>query len=1149
MKQIAIILTMLVSLSVSAKPKQEIRPEVWGSKKLKPYTYQYDAGLYFWDDRSGDMNRIYKYGKMTDEEYNQLILDMLVYHKIYEFKTITYAMHQINKSSYKSVSNWDYDGNDEIDATSSAYNHKDIRVGKRLSIENYVNKKYPGYGSPGIAKNAYHGGTSGQGYYSRWDKDLGVWMDRPHGFYHDDTIDYNYLPEIKEGNNRYSIGTDYSIEHGNLFPANFRVWFDVKHDDTLTGLGVVDNDAIKVYNPEGVFIYVYDFDEYRKASSDWALHDRILFGMEDDYEDDIKSPYEERYGVKGLPRMCKFTYGPIINEANSDALIASRVFIHLRTELAKEYLVANLHPAPDMDFSIWDYKYSPRKDNLKESVIYPGLSQYCDVNKYTKEQSIDMFMKRVDVMNIYDYWAGVYKSMDMVREELKKHHNAMTAYIKTGSKAELKKAQIAARRFHMLEAFRGVYSEKAMSPAGSLAKAEDLGAYFSNDRLSIALWAGTTGAGAWKHRSDQSLKTAIPYFEGKGKPGLMGYIDGYKEEMVWRVLNMGGMIDIYCMWWGVPWNHKHVKNFKFLGVAPLTGDAWFEYDVDYPGDKEKNFKRYYEKRRLQPSPAVIPDPFIDKKFYFMSDRDNLYDKKSTLHKVVKAPEKRWKFVNSKPGLTVEKVPRGVITNTGGLVFGGYIGKQSDIAELKAHYGNMKNAWNAALKGPYMIVSSETYKKLGHEYFEKQAGKKLFKADVTGAMIEASARTIVQVLPNDSRFKDLMKSEYFYTGQDNAKAPTISYNYFSGSYKKKEVNMRYSRSWKNEDAIVKDVEEALAKDEKQFPGCSVLAAGYIMNPDDTKGLMFLQRLYIETSEKERLWLQNQTPWPDTIKELQLDTITKEYPSFIANPNLLLAYYKNIGRIRELVKKHIAVAGDGKYHYWLDFTEPGTNTNFQDSMDAMYSHVYHGVYGDYAVDTLTSGQENTRIESVMMRFLDNSWEKAYLKTRYERKVNMKSHNGAQQIANLSQGRIMEIPEDKRKHYNYYLRNPRSSHRSDKNYDYYLNDLTNGVGVYAPRMRNRSDENLYLQNLGYQERLEYGRADLECVYKIQKLFPGFVRIRDTRRIYDYTNYSVQKPLRTKFWINRCAPTLVSALYASDYEPSIISETYLRMNWDRHK
>jgi len=100
------------------------------------------------------------------------------------------------------------------------------------------------------------------------------------------------------------------------------------------------------------------------------------------------------------------------------------------------------------------------------------------------------------------------------------------------------------------------------------------------------------------------------------------------------------------------------------------------------------------------------------------------------------------------------------TNTGGLLYGGYVDNEKDIKDLrKFNRMSMYSVWKSALKGPFMIVSNRTYNRYGHKYFEKLAGHKLIKADVTGAIVENNARTLIDIDPE--YVKQMINMDYFY----------------------------------------------------------------------------------------------------------------------------------------------------------------------------------------------------------------------------------------------------------------------------------------------------------------------------------------------------------------------------------------------------
>jgi len=1110
-------------------------PVLLEGEKLDDYRYLYNNDIYFWDSRSKDENRTYKYGKMTDEQYKKLNKDMLEYHSKYEYKTRT-GYHMINyiASHISLKKNWGYEGEIERDDVTS----ESINSSRRRNQ----------YQIPGIIKDmelfTNEQGVGIDRRYDPYDKAFdrsGVWDLIPVGTYYDSSRDYWFMPSIlRNGVHNYYIGTDFSIVHANLFPTNLRVWYDVKHFNARESFGIVYNDAVKVYNPEAPFIYVYDADEYRKASSDWALHDRMVYGTEDDYEDDLESPFERMFNKKKQESMSRFTYGPMIADPDDTVNVSARIFIHLRAELAKEYLAANVHPAPEMNFKEWDYKYKAGKINYKESVIYPGLNEFDDIDRYAYKSSIIQFMGKVDNMDIYSYWAGIYKSSNFIIRELDIYKKAMANYVKTGSKSELKKAQQAVRRYNMMEAFRERYESKAMAKAPGVTKEADLKEYYSDNRLSIGVWSGSTGAGKRKHRYDPGLKTAIPCFEGADKPGNMGFIDGTKKEIVLRVLNLNGVIDIMLKDWKYPFDHTALIDIEYKGYSHDTQLYYWALRYD-DGKGHFTSKKNWDYRTRS---AGMPDPFDGTTNYYGGSAD----RGTKNYEMIAVRDKRWKIVTSNPGTTVESVPKGVITNTGGLLFGGYINAPSDIAELKQQYGSMRGAWNSALKGPYMIVSSRTYNRLGHSYFEQKAGHKLFKAEVTGAMIDASARTTLKIKAKDPVFESLMSDPYFGSNSGTVAVPKIDYNKFKGLFYEigNEELRGLDAPWLNETELLKDVKAALAKDEAAFPGCSILRSSYIINPDFTKGLMFLREQLLETDEAERLYINRRTPYETTIKGLQLGTLAKEFPSFVGNPNLFLAYYKNIKKINDMMRKHLFKTRRS-YDQEKDFMWAGFCGGVYATYGLSFTPLYHGIYGDYPVAQYTSDPENSQIESIMSRYINPTYERSYLETKLDRKVKAISHNNAQSIAYMSQARIARLDEKTQKAFNFVYRNPISGWNVTKNDDDYLQDFTISIGQSVPRMLNLEDENLFLQDLGWQR--AFHNNDLAVVARFERMFPGMIHRRDTAKLYEYTNYSVQKVYSKKYQYSKLNPTLVSALYSNDSEPGLLSETFLRMNWDNEK
>lgn len=236
----------------------------------------------------------------------------------------------------------------------------------------------------------------------------------------------------------------------------------------------------------------------------------------------------------------------------------------------------------------------------------------------------------------------------------------------------------------------------------------------------------------------------------------------------------------------------------------------------------------------------------------MYERFPRYAHTSNTKKSVRYRRSRWdsyqKILTAK-----EKYTSGPM-NTAGIIYAG----QLTMVELGKYMNAMnmttKQAWKCALKGPFMIVSSRTYKRYGHKYFEKLAKHSLKKVDVTGAVIESASR--IQLAPDVDQIKQLIDMDYFYY-KNNAsdvrgtktmkKASEIKITknpvVMRGSYDPvraarnpvthalKRLNRKIHSSTNLipnihvYDYVARDIQRALAKDNREYPGMSIRMANY------------------------------------------------------------------------------------------------------------------------------------------------------------------------------------------------------------------------------------------------------------------------------------------------------------------------------------
>ena len=211
---------------------------------------------------------VYPYGRMTDEEYKTLYDKMIYYHFKYEFGQVSeFGVDIVRDTCFKMDKKKDLE--QEIDIFDTAA----TLMSKRYWSLETTDKLMP-YRMANLYRmrsdivytdthiRSPYGSDHGK-HYDRYgvDKLIG------NGIYYDSCTGNSVYPCVWDGGYLYYVQSDHNVAYPMLYDAKYRPWFDVKHDDTIPSLGSIDNDAIKVYNPEGMFIYVYDYDFFRGALS------------------------------------------------------------------------------------------------------------------------------------------------------------------------------------------------------------------------------------------------------------------------------------------------------------------------------------------------------------------------------------------------------------------------------------------------------------------------------------------------------------------------------------------------------------------------------------------------------------------------------------------------------------------------------------------------------------------------------------------------------------------------------------------------------------------------------------------------------------------------------------------------------------------
>lgn len=819
-----------------------------------------------------------------------------------------------------------------------------------------------------------------------------------HGFFDDYPVDWVYSDL---DNKRCATLKDFSIMHPELYPHKYKVWAGEEIHNGIEYCGMIDDDITYDFrdetpfskiistNKNGPFLYVYDFKRYRECSSDWAFHDRLLYGYNDKFEEDKDSisehkvrkysyhPDDKSYKPNNNYRnKAALTYGPLITDPNDELLRRLRVYIFTRMYMAKLRLAKLCHPAPkwyngnierkpikvkgawsamayqldgmgsipnyEKKYSankVDDYNYNGKLNNKRWKTKMCNITKYANFKRYPVgqfERAKKDYQTAIAHMNIYDYWEGMYLKYIPIKKYLKAFDRYMNG------KGSLSSLRYWGRMYNLSEVFRDMYLE--MSNATPIrcpsVKKEDFKRYFSNDYLSIAIWAGSAGSGNYRHRSPNSLKTMFPFFEGEYKAGKMLMYNGTRIKNWYRVLSKKQWIRAV---------------YKYAIV-------FYDY-LEKIGKHTDPTLKYWGSKHVKKLPITI-----------------------VRNEKVRVPE---------------------IMNTGGLIYGGYISKDRQqnarrlvpdeeygkryqyykeyvLTDMLRHYGTMKKLWKEAIKGPFMIISSRTYEKYGHAHFEKLAGHKLRKDDITGAMIDSSAKTACAI---DSDYVDQLKDmDYFYIknskddkmGNRNmtpAKDITITMDtpdtegfhkdYVAGEYSydnsKPKVDVAKNR-WKdiekkqyvngNNKELFDIIRKAYNKDKKRYPEISILRSHYVYFKTyymakfnsfvNRHGVRFLD-IISKIVKKDKL-----NPKKAVSRLFRNDKRLMKYlrkndlSHFAGNPNLFKAYYNNIEKFDYIRKTDKTIVKIKKYKTeYIPCNKPTQVAKTEDGT-VKYEHIGGGKY---------------------------------------------------------------------------------------------------------------------------------------------------------------------------------------------------------------
>lgn len=582
-------------------------------------------------------------------------------------------------------------------------------------------------------------------------------------FYHADSPPFIYDEKNKRTIHYFN---GFSIANIYRYPEIFWPWRYEPMDPTIGYLGMIDDDLpydfekngtegeVTPINKEAPFIYVYDFDEFRRHNSDWVTHDTMTYGYTEPGED--------------LEEMEKVYYGTTLKDPNILFARGLRAYMFCRMYQAKKELVSRLHPAPEWNENIGDYninyedKVNPANLSEEGRKIYE-FSRITSVENMTAldqskityyfgnldagvEQSVKEYEKLVRESSNDLYWSLFLNFHSYDRNIADKiYKKDWTAAAKSGR--ELERFQIL-RRYYQYKAL--VRSPKQYD--------EDFRRYYNENGMSISVWAGQNSYGYFRHTSEVSQKYYFPNYDVKDKVG-----------------NTHGP-DLF---------------------GPYLWPGEYEHKVKY------GFSQKY----------------------------------------------------SRP--TGVRYMKGTASNTTGIIYAGNMTKDELYSYCNKTGKTPKQAWESALKGPFMIVSSRTYKRYGAEYFEKLAGHKLKVIDVTGGLMHSYWSVNMNHEKTKAVVKKIMNYDYFWLKQDRTTIPFVwdgkyhvtNFNPANGRWKDTNLDSikgkqpdyvipdtlttkKYDhatihpRITNNFGRIFKEIDQAIAKDEKQFPHMSQRSANYV-----------------------------------------------------------------------------------------------------------------------------------------------------------------------------------------------------------------------------------------------------------------------------------------------------------------------------------
>jgi len=295
--------------------------------------------------------------------------------------------------------------------------------------------------------------------------------------------------------------------------------------------------------------------------------------------------------------------------------------------------------------------------------------------------------------------------------------------------------------------------------------------------------------------------------------------------------------------------------------------------VRSPIQKANDFLRYYTPKRLSIAMWDGQSGYGDSRFAFRAGlkfhfpyferkdkrgnlkRKNVYDYGYFLaDPTVVSPNHMGAAYSRGLGKYRDSSYRSAPSNTTGIIYAGHMEGSEFTAYCRSVGKTPKQVWESALKGPFMVISSRTYRRYGHAYFERLAGHKLKKVDVTGALIASAARVRITVDPD--LLTQLSVMDYFYYKKNatemrgkkamlpaSAIRPTARVPRLTGKYDpvrnartpvtremKKYTRDRSVAFASNIDRkygrVIRDIQRGLAKDRRSFRGMSLRRTSYL-----------------------------------------------------------------------------------------------------------------------------------------------------------------------------------------------------------------------------------------------------------------------------------------------------------------------------------